>query len=83
MFVACKEMMAVSHVSHGIRTSGRNGEKMYSVTPILLEPSRAGYLIPSCSHHAFLPLAQVVDVFIKLCVGVSGCAVCGKDGATR
>ena len=25
--VACTEMMAVSHVSHGIKTSGRNGER--------------------------------------------------------
>ena len=31
MLVACKEMMAVSHVPHGIRTSGRNGEMKYSV----------------------------------------------------
>ena len=30
MLAACKELMAVSHVSHSIKTSGRNDEKMYS-----------------------------------------------------
>ena len=38
--------MTVSHVSHSIRTSGRNGEKMNSVTDLWLRPTDLSWHSP-------------------------------------